>query len=125
MSEIASQNKRPRNDKPWLAAGGVLGAILTSSCCILPLILISIGVSGAWIGSLTALDAYKPAFMAVAGAFIAVGFWRVYFAKPAACEDGSVCAKAESGRFTKTALWTSTILVLLAATIDFGAPLFY
>ena len=118
MSEIASQNKKAGNEKPWLAVGGLFGALLASSCCILPLILISIGVSGAWIGSLTALEAYKPAFMAV-------GFWRVYFAKPTACEDGSVCAKAESGRFTKTALWTSTILVLLAATIDFWGPLFY
>ncbi|HBT35278.1 MAG TPA: mercury transporter MerT, partial [Hyphomonas sp.] len=28
-------------------------------------------------------------------------------------------------RFTKAALWISAILVLLAATIDYWAPLFY
>lgn len=41
--------------KPWIAAGGILGAIAASSCCILPLVLFSLGIGGAWIGNLTAL----------------------------------------------------------------------
>jgi hypothetical protein len=38
-----------------LAAGGIIGGILASSCCILPLVFFGLGVSGAWIGNLTAL----------------------------------------------------------------------
>lgn len=38
-----------------VAAGGILGALAASSCCIIPLVLFSLGISGAWIGNLTAL----------------------------------------------------------------------
>ena len=47
-----------------VAVGGILGAIGASSCCIIPLILFSLGISGAWIGNLTALAPYKPFFVA-------------------------------------------------------------
>lgn len=108
-----------------LASGGILGAILASSCCILPLVLISLGVSGAWIGSLTALEPYKPIFIGIAALFIGVGFWHVYFKKPEPCEDGSYCAKPQSVRNTKIALWLATFAVIIALTIDYWAPLFY
>ncbi|WP_245540869.1 mercuric transporter MerT family protein [Octadecabacter antarcticus] len=39
-----------------IAAGGILGALAASTCCIVPLILFSLGVSGVWIGNLTALE---------------------------------------------------------------------
>ena len=129
MSEIAADKENPgieaNNGKRWFAAGGALGALLASSCCIFPLLLISLGVSGAWIGSLTALEAYKPVFIGIAAVFIAAGFWQVYFRKAEPCDEGTACERPDSARFTKAALWISTILVLLAATIDFWAPLFY
>ena len=40
----------------WLAAGGVVGSILASACCVVPLLLVLLGVSGAWIGNLTKLE---------------------------------------------------------------------
>src|SRR5919108_5930476 len=46
-----------------LAAGGVLGAIGASSCCLLPLVFAFTGVSGAWIGSLTPPGPYQPVFI--------------------------------------------------------------
>lgn len=129
MSELAADKEKPgieaKSGKRWFAAGGALGALLASSCCILPLILISLGVSGAWIGSLTALEAYKPVFIGIAALFIIAGFWQVYVRKAEPCEDGTACARPDSARLTKAALWISTILVLLAATIDYWAPLFY
>ncbi|MBC7313673.1 MAG: mercury transporter MerT [Rhizobium sp.] len=109
----------------WFAAGGVIGAILASSCCIAPLVLITLGVSGAWIGNLTALEPYKPYFAAVTLVFIGLGFWHVYFRAKPACADGSYCARPRSGLMTKSALWIATVLVLLALTINWWAPLFY
>ncbi len=41
----------------WLATGGILATLGASSCCILPLVLFSLGVSGAWVGNLTTLSA--------------------------------------------------------------------
>lgn len=114
-----------RSGSGWLATGGVLGAVLASSCCIGPLVLVSLGVSGAWIGNLTALEPLKPYFLAATALLLGLGFWQVYFRKKPACEEGSYCARPESGLVTKTALWIATFLVALAATIDLWAPWFY
>jgi mercuric ion transport protein len=43
-----------------MAIGGLFGAIAASSCCIVPLVLFSLGISGAWIANLTALAPYQP-----------------------------------------------------------------
>jgi mercuric ion transport protein len=109
----------------WLAAAGLIGAILASSCCVLPLLFVTLGISGAWIGNLTALEPYKPYVAGVALVFIGLGFRQVY-AKPApACVDGSWCARPRSAGIAKTALWLATVVVLLALTINWWAPLFY
>lgn len=109
----------------WLAAGGIIGAVLASSCCVVPLVLVLLGVSGAWIGSLTALEPYAPYFLAVTLAFLAGGFWHVYFRKKPDCVDGSYCARPASSIVTKSALWGGTILVALALTMQWWAPFFY
>ncbi|SLN71306.1 mercuric transporter MerT family protein [Oceanibacterium hippocampi] len=111
--------------KGWLAAGGVIGAILASSCCIVPLVLVTLGISGAWIGNLTALEPYKPVFAVVTLVFIGLGFWHVYLKAKPACVDGSYCARPQSGLITRSALWIATVLVILSLTIDWWAPLFY
>lgn len=87
--------------------------------------LVTLGVSGAWIGNLSALDPYTNYFSVVTIAFLGAGFWQVYFKNNAACADGSYCAKPISGRITKAALWISTLLVLSALTIEWWAPYFY
>lgn len=119
-SDVASDRK-----KNWFAAGGVIGAILASTCCIAPLVLLTLGISGAWIGTLTTLEPYKPYFAAVALIFIGLGFWQVYFKAKPACVEGSYCAKPQPALITKSALWLATGLVLLALTIDWWASLFY
>lgn len=111
--------------KTLFAAGGVVGAILASTCCVVPLLFVTLGISGAWVGNLTALEPYKPYFAAVALVFIGLGFRQVYFRAKAACVDGSYCAKPQSSIITKTALWLATVVVLLALTINWWAPFFY
>lgn len=109
----------------WLAAGGVIGAVLASACCVVPLLFVMLGISGAWIGNLTALEPFKPYVAAVALLFIGLGFREVYFKPAPACVDGSWCARPHSAVLTKTVLWLSTLVVLLALTINWWAPLFY
>lgn len=124
-TEATQSGSAAGRKKNWFAAGGVVGAVLASTCCIAPLALLMLGVSGAWIGTLTALEPYKPYFAAVALVFIGLGFRQVYFKAKPACVDGSYCAKPRSALVTKTALWLATGLVLLALTINWWAPLFY
>jgi mercuric ion transport protein len=106
-------------------AGGVIGAILASTCCVVPLLFVVLGISGAWIGNLTALEPFKPYFAGVALTFIGLGYWQVYFKAKPACEDGSYCARPQSTVIAKTALWLSTVIVLLALTINWWAPILY
>ena len=115
----------PDRKRQVFAAGGVIGALLASSCCIAPLVLLMLGISGAWIGNLTALEPYKPYFAVVALVFIGLGFRQVYFKAKPACVDGSYCARPQSAALIKTVLWLSTAIVLLALTINWWAPFFY
>ncbi len=109
----------------WLATGGLIGAVLASSCCVVPLVLVTLGVSGAWIGSLTALEPYKLFFVLVTLALLAGGFWHVYRRRKPDCVEGSYCARPESARFTMSVLWAATIIIVLAMTLQWWAPLFY
>jgi mercuric ion transport protein len=56
-----------------MAVGGLLGALAASSCCIFPLVLFGLGVSGAWIGNFTQLAPYQPCFIAVTLVFLVGG----------------------------------------------------
>jgi mercuric ion transport protein len=70
------------------AIGSVIAAIGSASCCVVPFLLFTLGVSGAWIGNLTALARYQPYFIALTAAFLAGGFWLVYRRPQVACTDG-------------------------------------
>jgi|SaaInl7_100m_RNA_FD_contig_21_1465257_length_562_multi_9_in_0_out_0_1 mercuric ion transport protein len=108
-----------------LAAGGLFGALLASSCCIVPLVFVTLGIGGTWMGQLTAMEPYKPILVAVTVAFLGFSFWHVYFKPRAVCADGSFCAMPASNRVTQFVLWSATALVALAATVNYWAPLFY
>lgn len=120
----SDQDAAPRAGNGVLAAGGIIAALGASSCCILPLVLFSLGVSGAWIGNLTALAPYQPVFFAAALVFLGFGFWRVYHRPASDCADGSACATPASTRMTKISLWAATVLVLGAVSFPYTAPLF-
>ncbi len=93
--------------------GAVLAAIAASICCVGPLVLIGLGISGAWVSNLTALQPFRPYLMVVTIAFLAYAFYSVY-RKPKAedCEPGSLCANPKSEKMNKILLWLVTIIVL-------------
>src|SRR3546814_5554671 len=98
--------------------GALIGAGLASACCVVPLLLVTLGISGAWIANLTALGPYKPYVAAMTLALLGLGCWYVYFKPKPPCEDGSYCARPQSARTTKAALWLGLTIVILALTID-------
>jgi mercuric ion transport protein len=107
---------------PRFAVLGALGAVLASSCCIVPLALVSVGVTGAWIGQLSAMAPFQPLFAAIALVFLGLGFRKVYLQPKVACADG-YCARPASGRVTQAVLWGATVLTLAALSIELWAPL--
>ncbi|RTM00450.1 MAG: mercury transporter MerT [Hyphomicrobiales bacterium] len=102
-----------------LSVGGILAALGAASCCVLPFALFLAGISGAWIGNLTALEPYQPVFAAVSLGFIGYGAWRVYRKPKVACADG-YCATQRSDRIAKIGLWTAAILVVIAVGFPYA-----
>ncbi len=107
-----------------MAVGGLLGALAASSCCILPLVLFSLGVSGAWIGTFTQLAPYQPYIIAATLVFLGCGYWLVYRSSQAACAEGEACAKPIPNRLVKIGLIVATALVMAALIFDLLAPFF-
>jgi len=106
-----------------LAAGSLLAALAASSCCILPLVLFSLGVSGAWIGSFTPLAAYQPIFIVATLACLGAGAWLNRRTTGDACSEADVCPRALPRRLVKVALVVAAMLVAAALGVDFFAPL--
>ena len=113
-----------RRKQSLMAAGGLLGALAASSCCILPLVLFGLGVSGAWIGNFTRLAPYQPYFIAATLGFLGYAYWLVYRSSTRACADGEACARTLPNRIVKTSLILATILTVAALGLDFVAPFF-
>jgi len=103
----------PSGQMMVVVGGGILGAIAASSCCVLPLVFVTLGVSGAWIGNLTALAPYQPYILALTAAMLGYGFYSVYWRERQACADGA-CERPLPGRAVKVGLWLGTLLVGIA-----------
>ena len=113
----------PVQGRGALFAGGV-AAILASTCCLGPLVLITLGFSGAWIANLTALEPYRPVF--IAAALVALYFaWRRIWRPAAACRPGVVCAVPQVNSAYKALFWVVAALVLIALAFPYIAPWFY
>ena len=111
------------NGRGALLAGG-LAAILASTCCLGPLILVALGVSGAWIGNLTALEPYRPFF--IGAALIALFFaWRRIYRRPNACKPGEICALPQVRTTYKVIFWIVVSLILVALAFPYVLPFFY
>ncbi len=112
-----------RNGRGALATGGV-AALLASTCCLGPLVLAALGVSGAWIGNLTALEPYRPLFLGAA--LVAMYFaWRRIFRPAQDCQPGEVCAVPQVHRAYRIVFWIVAALVLVALAFPYVLPLFY
>ncbi|NOJ44401.1 mercuric transporter MerT family protein [Bradyrhizobium australiense] len=113
----------PGHGQALMATGGLLGALAASSCCVLPVLLFSLGISGAWIGNFTQLARYQPYFLAATLLFLGTGYWLVHRSSNRACAEGEACARPLPNQLVKTALILATILVVAALGFDLLAPL--
>lgn len=125
---LATPGKSSASRGEWIVKiGTVLSAIMASSCCWLPLVLLAMGVSGA--GMAATLEAYRPLFIVVTFGFLAAAFYLTYRPKHAGVEGGhgccapqatsgeACCAPATKGRFrlmtlNKAMLWVVTVLAV-------------
>ena len=116
------ENTEETRRQGLVATGGILGAIAATSCCILPLALFSLGITGAWIGNLAALTPYQPIIIPITGGFLGYGYYLVYWKPKKAYAEGSACARPLPNRIVKSALWSATVLVAAAIAFPYVAP---
>lgn len=108
----------------WPIVGGIAAAVAASACCVGPLTLVMLGLGGAWVANLAALEAYRPAFLTIGAVFLFFAYRRIY-RKPTACTADAVCGKPQVARGNKILFWLAAALILLAAVFPYFAPLFY
>ena len=107
----------------WGLIGAVISAIVASICCLGPLFLLAIGVSGAWISSLTTLSPYRPFFMIIALVFLGVAFYIAYRKpKTNSCAIGSSCGTPLGKRMYIIILWIVTILIIGLLAFPYLVP---
>ena len=122
-SEEEKHVSEPHNGRGALVIGG-LATILASTCCLGPLVLVMIGVSGAWIGNLTVLEPYRPIF--IGAALVALFFaYRRIFRPSQACKPGEVCAVPQVKTAYKITFSIVAALMVIALAFPYILPLFF
>lgn len=98
------------NKSGWLVSGGILASIIASLCCVGPLILTILGVSGA--AALSRFGALRvPMILLVLGFFGTAGF--ALYRKKKSCEPGSICADPRKFRKMIIFYWVGLAIALL------------
>lgn len=93
--------------------GSVLAAITASLCCIGPLVAVALGAGG--FAASAVFEKWRPVFLGVTFALLALA-WHLTYRKPkAACEEGSACATKPVAKWNKVVLLFATVFVLVAA----------
>ena len=102
----------------------VLAAIGASVCCVVPLVLLALGIGGAWIGNLTALEPYRPLFIGLVVLFFGLAFRKLYL-QPQACASDATCADPLKVRRQRSVFWVVSVLMLGLLAVPWIVPLFY
>lgn len=122
-SEKEKPVSEPQNGRGALVIGG-FAAILASTCCLGPLVLVMLGFSGAWIGNLAVLEPYRPLFIGAALVALLFAYRRIF--RPAqACKTEEVCAVPQVKTAYKSIFWIVAALMGIAVAFPYILPLFY
>lgn len=107
----------------WTTAGGILTALgICAACCLLPFTLITLGVAGAWVGSLESLSRYKWYFISATIVLLGYGFYAVYWKPKQTCAAGSGCPNCGAGKGVKVGLWLGVLLAVGGFAFEYLEP---
>jgi mercuric ion transport protein len=115
------------NNPRWTLSalsGAIIGAVTASLCCIGPLLLLALGISGAWVGTFTQLEFLRPIGIVITLIFLTLAFWRLYLT-PQHCSIDKLCAKPGNLRVQRLMFWVISLLLILLLTFPWYAFLFY
>lgn len=101
---------------------GVIAGIAASACCLGPLVLLMLGISGSWISNLTAMEPYRPIFIGITLLFLGLAFRKLYFV-PQNCTVDTLCAQPHNLRKQRTIFWLVTAVVAAMIAFPWYTPL--
>ncbi len=114
--------KRPAPESASIAAGAI-SALGASTCCVLPLVLVSVGVGGAWVAQLRELERFYYVFVALAIGAFGYAFYRLYL-RPASCAPDTACASPQVRRRQRIAFWATLVTAKALVLSPFYVPYF-
>lgn len=100
---------------------GVLAGIGASLCCVAPLVLLTLGIGGAWISTLTKVEPLRPVFVVLALGFFVVSHRRLYRANRT-CEVGAPCEDEKVIRRQRLIFWLVALPVVALIAFPWFAP---
>lgn len=103
---------------------GALAAIAASVCCVAPLLLLALGIGGAWVGNLTAMEPYRPLFIGLTLLFLGLALRKLYLVPPV-CAPGTPCVDPRTRKRQRLLFWVVAALLLGLLAVPWLAPLFY
>lgn len=118
-----TDSETPIKTQSWLGIGALLAAVGASACCVGPFLLLSLGIGGAWISTLTALEPVRPFFIILTLIFMALGYRKLYL-MPDRCEAGESCATSDVQRRQRLMFWLSSAFILILLAFPWVAPFF-
>jgi mercuric ion transport protein len=117
-----SRCSQRRNASRWATTGGVLSALgICSACCLLPAILIGLGVTGAWVSALDSLSRFKWYFVIAAGALLGYGLVLSY-SRNTGC-GASGCASCRPSKAVRIGLWVGVVLAVAGLLFEMIEPM--
>ncbi len=90
----------------------LLAAVAASLCCLVPLILVLLGLGGAWLSTLTALEPWRPLFSLVAISALVAAGWTLY-APTARCRGDRLCIAPAVLARRRLLFWLAATVVTL------------
>jgi mercuric ion transport protein len=93
--------------------GSIVAAITASLCCIGPLVAVLLGAGG--FAAAAVFEKWRPVFLGVTFALLALAWYLTYRKPKAACAEGSACATKPVAKWNKAVLWFATGVVLVTA----------
>lgn len=94
-------------------AGSIITALMASSCCWLPFVLLAFGLSGTALSSV--LSQYRIPFLVVTYIFLLIAFYFAYKPKTEDCCSSPKTQKINLKQINRIMLWITTIIITAIA----------
>ncbi len=117
-------NMNPSTATKSSLIAGLLAAFGATACCFGPLLLVTLGLGGASVASLRALEAWQPLFILLMLLSLGFAFYRLHIL-PRRCAPGEACAVPAILARQRIVLWVIVFIVAMMFAFPFYAPLLY